>query len=83
MTVELSMYPFHENYRDLIQGFIHKLNDCDGLAITEGPTSTNVVGEYSLVMKSQTDLMAWSHAEHGRAVFVAKFLPGYDGIQFA
>jgi hypothetical protein len=25
-----------------------------------------------------TEMFRWSHGEHGRAVFVAKFIPDYD-----
>ena len=81
ITVEISMYPFQENYRDLIKGFTGKLNDCEGLRVTTGPTSTVVVGEYARVMESITEMLRWSYVEHGRAVFVAKFIPDYDPDQ--
>ena len=77
-TVEISMYPFRESYKDLIQGFIHKLKSYEGLRVTPGPTSTVVVGEYGRVMQTITEMLEWSHHEHGQAVFVTKFIPGYD-----
>ena len=77
-TVEISMYPFRENYKDLIQGFIRKLKGYEGLRVTPGPTSTVVVGEYTPIMETLTEMLEWSHGEHGRAVFVAKFILDYD-----
>ncbi len=40
ITVEISMYPFQENFRDLIQDFVAKLNGYEELRVTTGPTST-------------------------------------------
>lgn len=78
MTVELSMYPFQENYRDLIGDFIDQLNQYPDLTITTCATSTMIFAEYSLVMKALTELFQWSFETHGKAVFVAKFIPDYD-----
>ena len=78
ITVELSMYPFREEFRPAIKEFIARLNSYEELKIATGDTSTVIIGEYQLVMQTLTELMQWSHDEHGRAVFVAKFLPGYQ-----
>jgi len=78
ITVEISMYPFRENYRDLIRDFVARLNGYEELRVTTGPTSTVIVGEYERVMESITEILRWSHGEHGRAVFVAKFIPDYE-----
>lgn len=77
-TAEISMYPFVENYRELIKEFIKKLSDYEDLQITPGSTATVIVGEYDRLMECVTEMMRWSHKEQGRAVFVVKFLPGYD-----
>jgi hypothetical protein len=37
-----------------------------------------IVGEYSGVMECITEMIEWSHRKHGRAVFAAKFILGYD-----
>ena len=50
ITVEISMYPFQENFQDLIQDFVAKLNGYEELRVTTGPTSTVIVGEYERVM---------------------------------
>ena len=78
LTVELSMYPLQEGYRDLVTDFIRELNTKPGLHCSTSATSTQIVGEYDVVMRVLTELFAWSNATQGRAVFVAKFIPDYD-----
>ncbi len=78
ITVEISMYPFQEKYRDLIQDFVTRLNGYEELSVTRGPTSTVIVGEYECVMECFTEMLRWSHSEQGRAVFVTKFIPDYE-----
>ena len=77
ITVEISMYPFQENYRDLIRNFVSKLNQHENISVATGPTSTVVIGDYTHVMETITEMIRWSYEEHGRAVFVTKFIPGY------
>ncbi|MGA1741578.1 MAG: hypothetical protein ACO4AC_05365 [Pseudohongiellaceae bacterium] len=77
LAAELSMYPFNEDFKPLIKNFILKLNSYPDLDITTSATSTIIIGEYQYVMRVLTEMMAWSFAEHGRAVFVSKFIPGY------
>jgi uncharacterized protein YqgV (UPF0045/DUF77 family) len=77
ITVEISMYPFREDYRELIQEFAGRLSGYDELKVTTGPTATVVVGEYATVMGALTEIFQWSYGEQGRAAFVVKFLPGY------
>lgn len=78
LMLEISMYPFNEDYKTLIKSFIVKLNTYADLRISTSATSTNISGEYQYLMKVLTDMLAWSYQEHGRAVFVSKFIPGYD-----
>ena len=78
ITVEISMYPFRENYREVIAEFVSRLKGYEELRITTGITSSVIIGEYGRVMEGLTEALRWSYDEHGRAVFVAKLLPGYD-----
>lgn len=78
LTVELSMYPFNEDYKTLIKDFIVELNKRDDLTISTSLTSTMVHGEYNHVMDSLKEMIAWSYTTHGRQVFVAKFIPGHE-----
>ena len=76
-TVEISMYPFVENFRDLIKEFIDKLHEYNKLQVNAGPTSTVLIGAHDDVMTCLTEMMRWSHERHGQSVFVTKILPGY------
>lgn len=78
ITVEISMYPFTEDYKTPILGFIKKLNTYAGLRINTGATATLVIGEYPLVMKMLTEMLEWSFNTYGRAVYVTKFIPDYN-----
>ena len=77
-TIELSFYPFQEQYRAAIREFIGKLKEHADLRITVGPTSTVLVGEHERVMDCLKAMMEWSHANQGNSVFVAKFLLDYE-----
>ena len=79
ITVELSIYPFDPDYRELIQDFINKLKSESDIRIMTSPTSTTVIGEYKRVMQCINDMILWSYDEQGRSALVAKFIPGYDG----
>ena len=77
-TVEISMYPFAKNFRDLIKDFIAKLEEYGEVEVQNGPTSTILMGDYDQVMSCLTDMMRWSYQQHGQSVFVTKILPGYQ-----
>ena len=49
-TVEISMYPFLKNFRDLIKEFIGKLEEYREIEVHTGPTSTVLMGDYEQVM---------------------------------
>jgi uncharacterized protein YqgV (UPF0045/DUF77 family) len=78
LTVEISMYPFRENYINPIKGFIDRLNEQPDLRIHTTATATLVVGEYDHVMQVFRELLRWSHETYGKAVYVTKFIPGHD-----
>ncbi len=77
MTVEISMYPFQEKFRNPIKEFIGKLEQYEQLQITPGPTSTVIIGDYDEVMDCLREMLRWSHDSHGKAAFVTKMIPGY------
>jgi uncharacterized protein YqgV (UPF0045/DUF77 family) len=77
IMAEISMYPFNDDFKPLIKSFIDRLNTYTDLEISTSATSTNIFGEYQHVMQVLTEMLAWSYSEHGRAVFVSKFIPGY------
>jgi uncharacterized protein YqgV (UPF0045/DUF77 family) len=78
ITIEMSMYPLQENYLDLISGFIERLHTYAGMRVNTTITATTVTGEYHAVMRMFSEMLEWSYNTHGKAVFVTKFIPGYD-----
>ncbi len=80
ITIEISMYPFDGEYRPLIGDFIGKLNQYPDLTLSTSATSTIATGEFQHVMLTLTEMLQWSYEKHGKAVFVTKFIPGYDGV---
>lgn len=53
ISVELTLTPLHDDYEPSIIQFIKKLR-ASGLTIKENPLSTQVYGEYDVVMKLLT-----------------------------
>jgi uncharacterized protein YqgV (UPF0045/DUF77 family) len=78
LTVEISMYPFNQDYKTPILAFIKQLNTHACLRVETTATATMIVGDYRLVMNVLTEMLAWSHATLGKAVFVTKLIPGYE-----
>ena len=80
LSVELTMYPLQDDYLPKIQGFIEKLAGASGIKRETFPTCTVMTGEHDEVMDLLSSMMKWSHENLGKAVFVAKFLPGYEAL---
>ena len=79
-SVELTLYPLQDEYLQIIQAFIEKLNSYQGLKIQTFPTATIIGGDYDAVMDCLKESLRWSTENQGKAVFVAKILPNYEAI---
>ena len=80
VMVELSLYPLVNEFIPPIQAFIDRLNSYSELTVTTCSTSTQVTGDYMVVMNILGGEMQRTHEEVGQAVFVAKFL-NFDAMQ--
>ena len=80
VMVELSLYPLVNEDIPPIQDFIDRLNSYSDITVTTCSTSTQVTGDYAVVMKVLGDEMQRTHEEVGQAIFVAKFL-NFDAMQ--
>ncbi|MFC0117617.1 hypothetical protein [Pseudoalteromonas xiamenensis] len=76
LSVEISKYPLHSDYIPFIKDFIDRLNQHEGLQVLTNTMSTQVFGDYDLVMRVLTEEMKRSHEQFGKAVFVCKFIGG-------
>ena len=80
VMVELSSYPLVNEYIPPIQDFIDRLNSYSDITVSTSSTSTQVTGDYGVVMKVLGEEMQRTHEEVGQAIFVAKFL-NFDAMQ--
>ena len=76
LSVEVSMYPLKEEYIPAIQGFIDRVNIRDGVKVITNVMSTQIFGDYDVVMDLMRDEIRHSYEQHGRAIFVCKFIEG-------
>ncbi len=76
LSVEISMYPLKDEYIPTIQAFIDRINGHEGLRVITNTMSTQVFGEYDTVMNMLQDEMCLAFEQHGRAIFVCKFIDG-------
>ncbi len=78
ITAEISMYPIREDYLTPIDAVIEKLHSYSAIDVATFTTATTLIGDYDDVMAAITETVAFSYAEYGTCVFVAKLIPGYE-----
>lgn len=76
ITVEISMYPLADNFIPPIKSVIEAFNQYDGIEVLTSATSTQLFGDYDLVMSAISAELKRSWQQYGQAVFVTKFLQG-------
>lgn len=74
ISAELSMYPLTENYLPYIKSFIERLEATEGLSVVGNTISTQIFGDYDLVMETIKKEIKHSWDEFGRSIFVVKYL---------
>ncbi len=74
ITAELSLYPLMGDYVPTIQTYIDALNANDELEVRTNALSTEVFGEYTLVMQTIQALTYTVFCEEPAAVLVAKYV---------
>ncbi|MBC6429003.1 MAG: histidine kinase [Cellvibrionales bacterium] len=80
LTIELTMYPFQQDYLPPIKALIAQLNTHSDIQIQTFPTATILTGEHSQVMQALDQALRWSTKHTDRAVFIAKLLPNYQAL---
>ena len=80
LSVELTMYPMQDDYLPKIKAFIDRLAATSAVKRETFPTCTVLTGDFDEVMALLSTMMKWSHDNLGKAVFVTKFLPGYEAL---
>ena len=72
--VEISLYPLHQEYIPPIQNFIDRLNAERRLRVVTNSMSTQVFGDYDVVMPTLVRELRATFADNDKAVFVMKVL---------
>lgn len=77
LSVEISKYPLAEvDYVAAIKDFIDRVNLHSGLTIETNVMSTQIFGDYDLLMSVINTEIKRSFEQYGTLVFVCKFIPG-------
>ena len=74
ITAELSLYPLTENYVPTIKAYIEQLHRVEGIEVRTHALSTEIFGEFSLVMKAIQAATLAVFEQNPAAVLVAKYL---------
>ncbi|WP_042151368.1 MULTISPECIES: YkoF family thiamine/hydroxymethylpyrimidine-binding protein [unclassified Pseudoalteromonas] len=76
LSVEISKYPLNQDYIPFIKDFIDRLNAHEGLKVITNTMSTQIFGDYDLVMSVLNQEIKKSYETFGKAIFVCKFING-------
>jgi uncharacterized protein YqgV (UPF0045/DUF77 family) len=76
LSVEISKYPLNQDYIPFIKDFIDRLNAHENLSVITNTMSTQVFGDYDLVMAVLNQEIKKSYEQFGKAIFVCKFING-------
>jgi uncharacterized protein YqgV (UPF0045/DUF77 family) len=72
-SIEISYYPLNREYVPPIREFIDRINKYEGIKARTNGMSTQIFGEYDLVMAALVKEMRQSF-EHPHSVFVMKVI---------
>jgi uncharacterized protein YqgV (UPF0045/DUF77 family) len=73
-SVEISMYPLGRDYIPEIKDFVDRLKKREGLTCEVNGMSTQIFGEFHLIMQALTEEMTVSFEKDGKSVFVMKVI---------
>ncbi len=54
VTLEITMYPLADGYKEAVKDFLRRLNKCESIEVITNGVSTQVFGEYDDVMAAYT-----------------------------
>lgn len=76
ITVEISKYPLKEEYVKPIKSFIDRLITTPGITVKTNDLSTQIAGDYDVVMDLLKVEIRKSYEQFGKSIFVMKVLLG-------
>ena len=74
ISLEISLYPLDDNFLSIIQDIVKRLNANTEVTCLTNTMSTQVFGEFDVVMKLLNETVRYSFETYGKQVFIAKFL---------
>ena len=79
VTVEVSLYPLTEKFEQVVIDYIGQIKKTPGIKVEVNGLSTQVFGEYELVMKTMTEVNKNTFEQH-RCVILMKMAAGEKTI---
>ncbi|NVK25450.1 MAG: hypothetical protein HWE10_11025 [Gammaproteobacteria bacterium] len=77
LSVEISKYPLSEvDFVAAIKDFIDRINQYDDIKVVTNVMSTQLFGDYDVVMSALNQELKTSFEKYGTVVFACKFIPG-------
>ena len=74
IAVDISLYPLDNNFISPIKDFIKRLQENESIEVVTNPMSTQVRGEYEIVMRIIQKEIKKTFLESSKAVFAIKVL---------
>lgn len=74
ISVDLSLYPLQEGYVEPIRAFIAAISACENIEVQRNRISTQVFGEYDIVMGAIQRCLKETFEKEGTFVLVSKIL---------
>lgn len=74
IAVDISLYPLDKNFIPPISDFISRLNEHPLLTVITNSMSTQIKGEYDLVMGILNQEIKETFKNHNKAIFAIKML---------
>jgi len=74
IAVDISLYPLDNNFIPPISDFISRLNEHPSLMVITNSMSTQIKGEYDVVMGILNQEVKETFESHAKAVFAIKIL---------
>jgi len=74
ISVDLSLYPLQDGYVAPIKAFIAAISVCDHIEVQYNRVSTQVFGDYDIVMTSIQRCLKETFEKEGTFVMVSKIL---------
>lgn len=74
IAVDISLYPLDEDFIPPIKNFIHRLNNYNSIEVITNNMSTQIIGEYDVIMSILNNEIRDTFEELPKAIFAVKIL---------